>query len=159
MAEPRKISFTLNGEKRDFTVLPDEKLLHLLRRSGCKGVKFGCGEGSCGTCTVIIDGRAEYSCILYAFQADGRDVRTIEGVGDFDKPHPFQEALVESSGVQCGYCTPGMVLSAKALLDQDPHPCEAKAREHMDGVLCRCTGYEKIWTAFRKVSGGGSDGR
>ena len=161
MPEQKTVSFTLNGEKRTFDARPDEKLLDLLRRQGYKGVKFGCGEGACGVCTVIMDGRAVLSCLLFAFQAEGRDVRTIEGVGDFDSPHPFQKALVAEGAVQCGYCTPAMVLSAKALLDKDPHPDEAKTKEYMDGVLCRCTGYEKIWGALRKVSArqGGQDGR
>jgi len=150
MAE-KKISFTLNGEKREFLASANETLLKLLRRSGCKGVKQGCSEGSCGACTVIVDGRAVYSCILFAFQADGKDVWTIEGVGSFEKPHAFQEALVETSGIQCGYCTPGFVMSAKAMLDKDPQPCICKTKEYMDGVLCRCTGYEKIWDALKKV--------
>ncbi|MFH1724848.1 MAG: (2Fe-2S)-binding protein [Elusimicrobiota bacterium] len=162
MAEKRIIRFTLNGEERQFLCLPDERLLGLLRRSGFKGVKKGCEDGSCGCCTVIMDGRAVYSCILHAFQAEGRDVRTVESVGDFDRPHPFQKALAEEGAVQCGFCTPGMVMSAKALLDKDPHPSESKLKEHMDGVLCRCTGYVKIEEALRRVSspeGGKGDGR
>ena len=151
MSENKTVSFTLNGEKRTFQCSPGEKLLDLLRRHGYKGVKFGCGEGSCGVCTIIMDGRSVLSCLLHAFQAEGRDVQTIEGVGDFDKPHPFQKALVAEGAVQCGYCTPAMVLSAKALLDKEPQPDAAKAKEYMDGVLCRCTGYEKIWGALKKV--------
>ena len=126
------------------------------------GTKRGCSEGVCGSCTVILDGRAVYSCILPAFQVQGRSIETIEGVGDFDSPHPFQKALAEKGAVQCGYCTPGMVMSAKALLDADSRPSKAKAKEYMDGVLCRCTGYEKIWEALKKVAnldGGNGDGR
>ncbi|MBN1269262.1 MAG: (2Fe-2S)-binding protein [Kiritimatiellae bacterium] len=158
MSTKKRIAFTLNGEKREFEIDPDEKLLRLLRRAGCTGVKFGCGEGVCGACTVIMDGRAVYSCLLYAFQADGRDVWTIEGVGDFDNPHPFQKALVEEGAVQCGYCMPGMVMSAKALLDRTPGPSEAEMKEKMDGNMCRCTGYEKIQAALKKVIDGGVKG-
>jgi carbon-monoxide dehydrogenase small subunit len=98
-----------------------------------------------------MDGRAIYSCVLYAFQADGRDVWTVEGIGDFDAPHPFQEALVEEGAVQCGFCIPGMVMSAKAMFDATPAPDDECMREMMDGNLCRCTGYEKIWSALCKV--------
>ena len=158
MSAKKRITFTLNGERREFDIDPDEKLLWLLRRSGCTGVKFGCGEGVCGACTVIMDGRAVYSCLLYAFQAEGREVWTIEGVGDFDRPHPFQKALVEEGAVQCGYCMPGMVMSAKALLDKTPGPTDAELKEKMDGNLCRCTGYEKIHAALKKVVAGGAKG-
>ena len=152
MSTEKQISFTINGEARSFTVAPDERLLDLLRRAGYAGVKHGCGEGSCGCCTVILDGRAVYSCLLYAFQAHGREVWTVEGLGDFDRPHPFQEALVTEGAVQCGFCTPGIVASAQALLDQNPRPSDEEIREHLDGNLCRCTGYEKIWAAWRRVA-------
>lgn len=145
------IAFTLNGSKKEFTVDPDEKLVDLLRLAGCKGVKYGCREGVCGSCTVIMDGRAVYSCLMYAFQADGREIWTIEGVGTPDEPHPFQKALVEAGAVQCGFCIPGMVLSAKAMLDQNSRPDDEAIAEYMDGNLCRCTGYEKIWDALKKV--------
>lgn len=153
MSETKQITFTLNGEKKTFTISPDEKLVKLLRRSGYTGTKEGCDEGTCGACTVIIDGRAVFSCITHAFLADGRDVRTIEGVGDFDRPHPIQLALAEAGAVQCGYCIPGMILSAKAFLEAHPHPTDDDIREHMDGNFCRCTGYEKIWQALRQVAG------
>ncbi len=151
MTEQRKISFTLNGEKREFTISPDEKLVKLLRRSGALGVKEGCDEGTCGACTVILDGRAVFSCITYAFLADGHDVRTIESIGTFEKPHRLQEALVEEGAVQCGYCIPGMILSAEALMKEIPEPTDEDIKVHMDGNFCRCTGYEKIWTAVRRV--------
>ena len=151
MSEEKKISFTLNGEKQTFLIQPNEKLSTLLRRSSYKGLKIGCEEGSCGACTVLWDGQAVCSCILYAFQAEGRRVETIEALGDFDNPHPIQTALVEEGAVQCGYCTPGFILAAKALLDEDPDPSEEKMMEYLDGNLCRCTGYEKIWTALRRV--------
>lgn len=148
----KEITLTINGEKKTFRVSADLKLLDLLRRSGYRGVKSGCHEGACGACTVIMDGRAVLSCMLYAFQADGRHLQTIEGVGTFDKPHPVQRALVDAGAVQCGFCTPGVVLSAKALLDENPHPDPDRIREHMDGNLCRCTGYEKIRVAIERVA-------
>jgi len=151
MSGDKNISFWINGEKRDFEVAADEKLLDLLRRKGYKSVKYGCGEATCGSCTVIMDGRAILSCVLYAFQADGRDVWTVEGIGDFDNPHPFQTALAEEGAVQCGFCIPGMVLSAKAMFDAHPVPDDELMKEMMDGNLCRCTGYEKIWTALHLV--------
>jgi len=151
MAEKKTVNFTLNGRKRQFQCRPNESLLELLRRAGFKGVKRGCSEGTCGVCTVIMDGRAVYSCILRAFQAEGRKLQTIENLGDFDKPHAFQQALVDEGAVQCGFCTPGMVMSAEAMLKKDPKPGPEKTKIYMDGVLCRCTGYEKIWGAIRKV--------
>ena len=154
MSDLKHISFSINGDQKEFEVTADEKLLDLLRRSGYKGSKWGCREGVCGACTVIMDGRAIYSCILYAFQADGRDVWTIEGVGDYDKPHPFQQALVDEGAVQCGYCIPGTIMSAKAMLDEDPEPDDEKVKEMMAGNLCRCTGYVKIWSALHKVING-----
>ena len=155
MSDARKITLTINGKKKELLVSPNERLLPVLRRAGYKGVKEGCNEGTCGACTVILNGRAVYACILFAFQADGAALQTIEGAGDFDRPHPFQQALVEEGGVQCGYCTPGMVMAAKALLDAQPHPSDEEIREQMDGNLCRCTGYEKIWRALQKVAAQG----
>jgi len=157
MSDLKPISFTLNGESKEFLVSPDEMLVKLLRRSGYTGTKEGCDEGTCGACTVILDGRAICSCITHAFQAHGRSVETIEGVGSFEQPHPVQQALVDEGAVQCGYCTPGMIMAAKAMLEENPRPTDDEIREHMDGNLCRCTGYEKIWTAIRKVIG--ADGK
>jgi len=151
MSALKKISFTINGEKKEFEVAPHEKLVKLLRRAGYKGTKEGCDEGTCGACTVIMDGKAVFSCITFAFLADGREVRTIEAVGDFDHPHPLQQALVEEGAVQCGYCIPGTILSAEALMNEIPEPTDEDIRTHLDGNFCRCTGYEKIWVALRKV--------
>jgi aerobic-type carbon monoxide dehydrogenase small subunit (CoxS/CutS family) len=157
MSELKTISFTINGEKKKFQISPDEKLVKLLRRTGYTGAKEGCDEGTCGACTVIMDGKAVLSCITHAFLADGRHLHTIEGLGTFEKPHPIQQALVDEGAVQCGYCTPGLVLSMKALLDENPAPGDDDLRTHLDGNLCRCTGYEKIWIALRKlVAGGGA---
>lgn len=148
----RKLEFTLNGTAVAVDADPGEMLLPLLRRLGCRGVKNGCDEGMCGACTVLVDGRAWNSCHTYAWQAAGRRVETIEALGTFDRPHPLQTALADEGAVQCGYCTPGMILSAKALLDREPHPSGERLKEHLDGNLCRCTGYEKIWTALRRLT-------
>lgn len=148
----KTISFVLNGVRREFEIDPNERLLTLLRRHGYKGTKYGCLEGTCGACMVIMDGKAVASCLLFAFQADGRKIVTIEGVGNSGKAHEIQEALIGEGAVQCGYCTPGIVLSAKAMFDENPAPDEATIRMQMDGNLCRCTGYEKIWSAMKKIS-------
>lgn len=153
----REISFLLNGRPVTVAVDPDQKLARLLRSLGCAGVRIGCDEGVCGACTVIVDGRTLNACHTYAFQVSGRAVETIEGVGSFDQPHPLQTALADAGAVQCGFCTPGMVLSAKALLDQDPRPTEEQLKQHLDGHLCRCTGYEKIWSAIRRVAAPGQE--
>ena len=151
MSDPKSITFTLNGQERTFDVDPDEKLLDLLRRADCKSVKMGCREAACGACTVILDGQTVYSCILYAWQAHGREVITVEGIGDYGRPDPIQRALVDAGAVQCGYCIPGMIMSAKAMFDENPEPDDDEMRERMDGNLCRCTGYEKIWVALHNV--------
>ncbi len=145
------VSFTVNGEKKTFATRPDEKLLALLRREGYRGTKYGCGQGTCGACTVLLDGRATYACLLYAMQAEGREVRTIESVGTFDNPGEFQKELVAAGAVQCGYCIPGMVMSATALMETEAVFEDEIVKEYMDGNLCRCTGYEKIWVALRKT--------
>jgi carbon-monoxide dehydrogenase small subunit len=145
------VSFTLNGEKKAFDTRPDEKLLTLLRREGYRGTKYGCGQGTCGACTVLLDGKATYACLLYAMQAEGRSVRTIESVGTFDNPGEFQKELVAAGAVQCGYCIPGMVMSATALMETEEVFEDEIVKEYMDGNLCRCTGYEKIWVALRKT--------
>jgi len=149
--DPKTVSFTLNGERKTFTADPDEKLLDLLRREGYRGTKYGCGQGTCGACTVLLDDRAVYACLLYAMQAEGRSVRTIEGAGTFDKPSEFQSELIAAGAVQCGYCIPGIVMSATALMETEKDLSDEIAREYMDGNLCRCTGYEKIWVALRRV--------
>lgn len=151
MSEPRTLSFILNGTPRTFAIDPDERLLKLLRRSGLTGTKEGCDEGTCGACTVIVDGRATMSCILPAFLVHGRRVETIEGVGDFNRPHVLQQALADAGAIQCGYCTPGLIMSAKAMFEENPAPSDEDMRTQMDGNLCRCTGYEKIWVALRSV--------
>ncbi len=155
MASKQPITLTINGQEREFLVSPDDKLLEVLRREGYTGTKQGCNSGSCGACTVILDGKIVYACLLYAFQAHGRSVATIEGMGDFDNPHPIQKALVEEGAVQCGFCIPGIILAAKSLLDVNPKPTDEELKVHLDGNLCRCTGYEKIETALHKVIAAG----
>ena len=145
------VNFTLNGENKSFATRPDEKLLTLLRREGYRGTKYGCGQGTCGACTVLVDGKATYACLLYAMQAEGREVRTIESAGTFDNPSEFQKQLVAAGAVQCGYCIPGMVMSATALMETEAVLEDEIVKEYMDGNLCRCTGYEKIWVALRRT--------
>ena len=148
---PNTVSFTLNGERKTFITEPNEKLLALLRREGYKGTKYGCGQGTCGACTVLLDGRAVYACLLFAMQAEGRDVRTIESIGTHDKPSEFQQELIDGAAVQCGFCIPGMIMSAEALMKTENVFPDDVVREYMDGNLCRCSGYEKIWAALRRV--------
>ena len=148
---PNTVSFTLNGERKTFITEPNEKLLDLLRREGYKGTKYGCGQGTCGACTVLMDGRAVYACLLFAMQAENRNVRTIESVGTHEKPSEFQQELIDGAAVQCGFCIPGMIMSAEALMQAEEVYPDDIVREYMDGNLCRCTGYEKIWAALRKV--------
>jgi len=134
---------TVNGRSRAWSIAPGELLLDVLRREGFFGVKRGCEQGECGACTVLVNGRAVNSCLMFAAQVEGCDVLTIEGLADNGKLHPIQEAFLDHGAAQCGFCTPGMILSAKALLDRNPHPTEAEVREAMAGNLCRCTGYLK----------------
>jgi len=148
MSEKKSIRFTLNGESREFQTTGRESLMDLLRRSGLVGTKNGCNDGACGSCTVIMDGRSINSCVTFAFQAHGREVTTVEGIGDYDNPHPFQRTMAEGAGVQCGFCIPGIIMSAKALLDEIPNPTEQEILENLDGNYCRCTGYEKIEDAL-----------
>src|SRR6185369_6694772 len=118
-------------------------LLDVLRREGYFGVKRGCEKGECGACTVLLNGKAINSCLTFAAHVEGAELLTIEGLAHGDELHPLQEAFLEVSAVQCGFCTPGMILNAKALLDRNPHPTEQEVREVMAGNYCRCTGYEK----------------
>ncbi len=148
------VTITLNGTRRTFEAEPQETLLHLLReKAGLTGVKCGCELGECGACTVIYNGRAVNSCCVLAEQADGSDVVTIEGIGTAEHPHPLQQAFIDAGAIQCGFCTPGMILSAKALLDRNPHPDEDTIRAALSGNLCRCTGYSKIVEAIQLAVG------
>jgi aerobic-type carbon monoxide dehydrogenase small subunit (CoxS/CutS family) len=137
------IRLTVNAEAREWSIAPGDLLLDVLRREGYFGVKRGCEKGECGACTVLVDGKPINSCLMFAAQADGRDVLTIEGVAQGDHLDPLQEAFLDHGAVQCGYCTPGMILNAKALLARNPNPTEDEVRDAMSGNYCRCTGYVK----------------
>lgn len=148
-----EISLRLNGREKRFRVEERETLLQVLReRAGLTGAKKGCDLGECGACTVILNGRAVNSCCVFAVQADGGSVETIEGLGTPDKPHPLQQAFIDAGAVQCGFCTPGMILAAKALLDCEPRPSRSAIRQALSGNLCRCTGYEKIEQAVERAA-------
>lgn len=148
----KKISLNVNGKDHTLEVEEDMRLIDLLREKlGLTGVKEGCSEGECGACTVIMDGEVVNSCLVMAFQAEGSSILTIEGLGDEENIHPIQQAFIDVGAVQCGYCTPGMILAAKALLDKNPNPTEEEIREAISGNLCRCTGYNKIVQAVDRA--------
>ena len=141
----KEIRFVLNGKPYEMTVPPWRTLLEMIRDDfKLTGTKEGCGQGECGSCTVIMGGQTVNSCLVPAVEADGQEITTIEGLGEGDRLHPIQEAFVEQSGMQCGFCTPGMIMSAKELLDRNPKPSEQEIREGIAGNVCRCTGYTKI---------------
>ncbi len=150
-----KISFTINGQEKEMKVEENRNLLKFIREDlGLTGTKYACGDGTCGACTILVDGRPMKSCQLDVSIIDGKDVVTIEGVngdGD-DELHPIQEAFIEAGAVQCGYCTPGMILRAKWLLEDNPNPSRREARKGISPVLCRCTGYQKIVDAIMLAS-------
>jgi carbon-monoxide dehydrogenase small subunit len=149
----RLIALTVNGVCHELAVMPNKTLSQLLRQDlNLLGTKEGCGIGDCGACTVIMNGRAVNSCLVLAAQADGSDITTIEGVSEGAKLHPIQQAFVEHGSAQCGFCTPGMILSAKSLLDRNPDPSEGEVRVALAGNLCRCTGYQKIVEAVLSAS-------
>jgi aerobic-type carbon monoxide dehydrogenase small subunit (CoxS/CutS family) len=135
---------TVDGRPVAVDVAAGETLLEVLRRHGTTAVKDGCSTGDCGACAVLLDGRAVTSCLLFAAQADGREVRTAAGLADQDGLHPLQQALLEAGGVQCGFCTPGVLVAAVDLLSRRPDPTEHEVRVALEGNLCRCTGYVKI---------------
>jgi carbon-monoxide dehydrogenase small subunit len=147
------ISFKINGRTQESLVAPNQTLLQLLREDlGLTGAKQGCGVGDCGSCTVLLDGRPVNSCLVLAAQADGREVATVEGLADGDRLHPLQVSFIEKGAVQCGFCSPGMLLSAQALLDRNSRPSEMEIREAISGNLCRCTGYQKIVEAVQDAA-------
>ena len=142
------ICLTVNNQKHRLSVTPEETLLDVIRdRLGMKGTKRGCDNGQCGACTVLMNGKTIYSCILPAVEADDASIETIEGVGKPGKPHPLQTAFAQEGAVQCGFCTPGMIMASKALLTQNDSPSESDIRLALSGNLCRCTGYKKIVSA------------
>ncbi len=151
--QPVELSCVVNGEPRKLHVYPMTRLLDALRDElRLTGTKEGCGEGECGACAVIVDGALVNSCLIPALQANGANIRTIEGVACGSKLHAVQEAFVMYGGAQCGMCTPGMILAAVHLLEKIPHPTESQIREGLAGNLCRCTGYMKIFEAVVKAS-------
>ncbi len=139
------IKFTVNGEVYELLVRPEQTLLDVLRRElKLMGTKKGCDTGDCGACTVLVDGTAVNSCLVLAVEVNGRQVMTIEGLANGPELHPLQKSFVEYGAIQCGFCTPGMVLTAKALLEENPGPTEEEIKHALAGNLCRCTGYAKI---------------
>ena len=150
----RKISLTINGKSQSDEVEPRLLLIHYLREVvGLTGPHIGCETSICGACTVLLDDRAVKSCTMFAVQADGRSIITIEGIGTENKLDPMQEAFWNEHGLQCGFCTSGMILTAKQLLADNPNPTDAEIRQGLDGNLCRCTGYQHIVNAVRSAAG------
>ncbi|RQG89281.1 (2Fe-2S)-binding protein [Natrarchaeobius halalkaliphilus] len=148
-----EITLTVNGTKRELSVEPRTLLIHALRdHLGYTGPKVGCESSLCGACTVHVDGKAVKSCTLLAVQADGADVTTVEGLGAADELHPLQAAFQDEHGLQCGYCTPGVLLSALALLESEPDPSRTEIRAALEGNLCRCTGYQNIVDAVETAA-------
>lgn len=149
----RVINVTVNEKRYELAVEPGMTLVDMLREElKLTGTKKGCGLGECGACTVLLDGKPVSSCIVLAIEADNREIVTIEGLETEKGLHPLQKAFVEKGAIQCGFCSPGMILSAKALLDKDPNPDEHDIRKAISGNLCRCTGYQKIVEAVQSVS-------
>ena len=145
MAEEHRISLTVNGSRRELTVEPRTLLVHAIREGlGLHGTNVGCDTSSCGACTVLLDGESVKSCTVFAVQVDGADITTVEGLARDDRLHPVQRAFRENHGLQCGFCTPGMVMAAVSLLRENPHPSGDEVRHALEGNLCRCTGYHNI---------------
>lgn len=148
----RIVTLNVNGRKHQVALDPNVTLLSALRDLGYSDVKNGCEIGECGACAVLLDGQPVNSCMVLASQADGGEIITNSGLGTMDAPHPLQEAFADTGAVQCGYCTPGMIISAKALLDRNLHPTEEQIREALSGNLCRCTGYGQIVEAVQQAA-------
>jgi carbon-monoxide dehydrogenase small subunit len=147
------VSTTVNGDVQEFVCQPGETLLDVLRdRLGLSGAKEGCGTGDCGACSVTVDGRLACSCLVLGAEAEGREVTTIEGLADGEKLHPLQTKFIEHAALQCGICTPGFLVAAKALLDRNPSPTDEEIRYALAGNLCRCTGYDKIVRAVKAAA-------
>lgn len=149
-----KLHVKINGEDRELDIHPKDMLLDVLREEGFSGVKRGCSTGDCGACACIVDGKAVNTCILFAAQCEGSKITTVEGIGNPKAPSPVQKEMTDAGGIQCGFCVPGIVVSATALIDENPEPTEDEIREALDGNLCRCTGYVKqIEAISRAVKG------
>jgi carbon-monoxide dehydrogenase small subunit len=148
-----EVTILVNGERRTAHVAPETTLLRMLRDDlQLTGSKLGCDVGDCGACTVIVDGKSVNSCLMLAVQADGREVLTIEGLATREQLHPLQRLFEEKGSLQCGFCGPGVIMSAKALLDENPDPTELEIRDALAGNLCRCTGYTKMIEAIQAVA-------
>ena len=149
----RQIELRVNGQSFTVIVKPQDLLVDVLRdQLGLTGTKKGCGTGECGACTILLDGKPINSCLMPALRARNKDIITIEGLGTPEHLHPLQQAFIENAAVQCGFCAPGMLLSAKALLDANAHPTETEIRQAISGNLCRCTGYAKIVQAVQQAA-------
>ena len=147
------VSTTINGEGVEFLCEPRQTLLEVLRDDlGLTGTKEGCSNGNCGACSVLLNGRAVDSCLVMAAEADGQEITTIEGIASADGLHPLQQKFLEHAALQCGICTPGFIVAAKALLDQESNPSEQRIRHYLAGNLCRCTGYDKIVRAVQDAA-------
>ncbi|MFC1901322.1 (2Fe-2S)-binding protein [Chloroflexota bacterium] len=153
--EKQSMIIKVNGQEHEIAAEPGRTLLDVLRyERGLTGAKEGCSTGSCGSCTVLVDGKAVNSCLVLVAEVEGKEITTIEGLAEPGKLHPLQQAFIDEGAVQCGFCTPGVILAAKAFLDANPHPTEAQIREAIAGNLCRCTGYDKIVRAIKRVTDG-----
>jgi aerobic carbon-monoxide dehydrogenase small subunit len=147
------ITFKLNGRETSIETPPDRRVVDLLREDlGLTGTKESCGRGDCGACTILVEGESRLSCLMLVAQLEGRSVTTIEGFGDGETLHPIQEAFVKCGAIQCGFCTPGMVLAAADLLNRNPNPSRSQIREGLSGNLCRCTGYQMIVDAVESAA-------
>src|SRR5438477_3119914 len=153
-----QIRFMLNGEETDASFAPYKTLLEVLREDlGHTGTKHGCELGECGACAVLLDGKPVLSCLVLGVECDGKDVLTVEGLGTGGELHPLQDAFADLGAAQCGYCTPGFLVTAKALLDSNPHPTRDEIREALSGCLCRCTGYQQIFEAVEAAVAAGAE--
>ncbi len=150
--QPRIVTLNVNGRRHQAALNPNVTLLYALRDLGYTDVKNGCEIGECGACAVLLNGQPVNSCMVLAWQVDGAEIITNSGLGMMDNPHPLQEAFADTGAVQCGFCTSGMIISAKALLDRNPHPTEREIREALSGNLCRCTGYGQIVEAIQMAA-------
>jgi isoquinoline 1-oxidoreductase alpha subunit len=154
--QPLPLELRVNGERRTVHATPDRSLLSVLRDDlDLTGAKYGCGEGQCGACTVLVDGQPVFACITPIVGAIGRAVETVEGLAAGGQLHPLQQAFIDTTAMQCGYCTPGMVMSALALLRRNPAPSDDEIARHMQGNICRCGSYPRIVAAIRQAAGAG----
>lgn len=153
MADKTRVCARINGERVEFLCEPHQSLLECLRDIlALTGAKEGCNDGNCGACSVLLDGRLVNACLVLGVEIEGHEVTTVEGLADWRGLHPIQQAFVEEDALQCGYCTPGFLIAAKALLDREPDPSEERIRTWLAGNLCRCTGYDRIVRAVRSAA-------